>query len=112
MPHTKSAAKRQRQSEKRRKRNRQVAKAIKVKRKAVAEGLTALGGDLTATADGWIVRGGTQLPAARVRSYGDHRLAMLFALADSAGDGAEIDGAAAVDVSYPGFWATLAELTA
>lgn len=41
MPHTKSAAKRQRQSEKRRTRNRQVAKAIKVKRKAVAEGLTA-----------------------------------------------------------------------
>lgn len=41
MPHTKSAAKRQRQSEKRRKRNRLVAKAIKVKRKAVAEGLTS-----------------------------------------------------------------------
>ena len=41
MPHTKSAAKRQRQNEKRRKRNRLVAKAIKVKRKAVAEGLTA-----------------------------------------------------------------------
>jgi len=40
MPHTKSAAKRQRQNEKRRKRNRLVAKAIKVKRKAVAEGLT------------------------------------------------------------------------
>jgi small subunit ribosomal protein S20 len=41
MPHTKSAAKRQRQSEKRKKRNRLVAKAIKVKRKAVAEVLTA-----------------------------------------------------------------------
>lgn len=49
MPHTKSAAKRQRQSETRRKRNRLVAKAIKVKRKAVAEGLTA--GDAAKTAD-------------------------------------------------------------
>jgi small subunit ribosomal protein S20 len=41
MPHTKSAAKRMRQSEKRRKRNRLVAKAIKVKRRAVVEGLKA-----------------------------------------------------------------------
>jgi 3-phosphoshikimate 1-carboxyvinyltransferase len=78
----------------------------------VAEGLSALGGDLNATADGWIVRGGARLHPARVRSYGDHRLAMLFALAGSAAAGADIDGAAAVDVSYPGFWATLAELTA
>ncbi|MBV9356629.1 MAG: 3-phosphoshikimate 1-carboxyvinyltransferase [Chloroflexi bacterium] len=79
---------------------------------AVAEGLTALGGDLTPTADGWVVRGGARLHSARVSSYGDHRLAMLFALAGSVAEGVEIDGAAAVDVSYPGFWATLAELTA
>ncbi len=79
---------------------------------AVAEGLTALGGVLATTEDGWIVHGGARLHSARVSSYGDHRLAMLFALAGSVADGAEIDGAAAVDVSYPGFWTTLAELTA
>jgi 3-phosphoshikimate 1-carboxyvinyltransferase len=79
---------------------------------AVAAGLSALGGVVSATEDGWIVQGGARLHQARVSSCGDHRLAMLFALAGSAADGAEIDGAAAVDVSYPGFWATLAELTA
>jgi 3-phosphoshikimate 1-carboxyvinyltransferase len=79
---------------------------------AVAEGLGALGGVLSATREGWIVRGGARLHHARVSSYGDHRLAMLFAVAGSVADGAEVDGAAAVDVSYPGFWTTLAELTA
>jgi 3-phosphoshikimate 1-carboxyvinyltransferase len=79
---------------------------------AVAEGLSALGGDVTATADGWIVQGGARPRAARVSSHGDHRLAMLFALAGSVAEGAQVDGAAAVDVSYPGFWTTLAELTA
>jgi small subunit ribosomal protein S20 len=40
MPHTKSAEKRLRQSEKRRKQNRLVAKGIKAKRRAVAESLS------------------------------------------------------------------------
>jgi small subunit ribosomal protein S20 len=39
MPHTKSAEKRLRQAEKRRKHNRTIAKGIKAKRKAVAESL-------------------------------------------------------------------------
>lgn len=49
MPHTKSAEKRLRQSEKRRKQNRVIAKAIKVKRKAVVEGLK--GGDAAKTGE-------------------------------------------------------------
>jgi 3-phosphoshikimate 1-carboxyvinyltransferase len=89
----------------------------------VAEGLRALGGDVEATADGWRIRG-TARPAgspggaapgalvpARVHSRGDHRLAMLFALAGALGAGAEVEGADAVAVSYPGFWDTLAEVT-
>jgi 3-phosphoshikimate 1-carboxyvinyltransferase len=76
----------------------------------VANGLSALGGDVTATNDGWRIRA-SQLKAARVDSAGDHRMAMLFALAGALGDGADIVGAESVSISYPSFWADLRRLT-
>jgi len=79
---------------------------------AAAEGLRALGGDLVATADGWRITGGARLQPARVSSHGDHRIAMLLALAGALGAGAEITEADAVSVSYPGFWQTLDQVTA
>jgi 3-phosphoshikimate 1-carboxyvinyltransferase len=78
---------------------------------AVADGLRALGGNLRATADGWIIQGVPKLEAGRVDSRGDHRLAMLFALAGALGDGAVVEGAESVRVSYPGFWETLSEVS-
>ena len=42
---------------------------------------------------------------------GDHRMAMLFALAGALGDGADIEGADSVAISYPRFWADLATLS-
>jgi len=72
----------------------------------VADGLSALGGDIEATTDGWRVRPST-LRAGRVDSDGDHRMAMLFALAASLGQGADIAGADSVSISYPSFWADL-----
>jgi 3-phosphoshikimate 1-carboxyvinyltransferase len=75
---------------------------------AVAEGLTSLGGDVRATPDGWVIRGGRPLARGRANAQGDHRLAMLFALAGALGAGAEVEGAEVVVVSYPGFWADLA----
>jgi 3-phosphoshikimate 1-carboxyvinyltransferase len=72
----------------------------------VADGLSALGGDIEATSDGWRVRPST-LRAGRVDSDGDHRMAMLFALAATLGQGADIAGADSVSISYPSFWADL-----
>jgi len=72
----------------------------------VARGLSALGGDVTATSDGWRIRP-SRLRSGRVDSEGDHRMAMLFALAATIGDGAEIAGADSVAISYPSFWADL-----
>lgn len=77
----------------------------------VAEGLQALGADVSATPDGWRVRGSSSLRAARVHSHGDHRLAMLFAIAGALGEGVEIEDAEAVSVSYPAFWDHLAEVS-
>jgi 3-phosphoshikimate 1-carboxyvinyltransferase len=72
----------------------------------VADGLAALGGDITATADGWRIRRST-LQRGRADSQGDHRMAMLFALAGAVGAGAEIGGAESVAISYPSFWSDL-----
>jgi 3-phosphoshikimate 1-carboxyvinyltransferase len=76
----------------------------------VADGLSALGGDITATEDGWRIHRST-LERGRADSQGDHRMAMLFALAGTVGGGAEIGGAESVAISYPSFWADLARLT-
>jgi 3-phosphoshikimate 1-carboxyvinyltransferase len=72
----------------------------------VADGLAALGGEIVATEDGWRIHRST-LRRGRADSQGDHRMAMLFALAGTVGDGADIAGADSVAISYPSFWADL-----
>jgi 3-phosphoshikimate 1-carboxyvinyltransferase len=72
---------------------------------AVVEGLGALGADIEETEDGFIVRGdGSPLPGGVIDSHGDHRLAMLGAVAGLAStEGVEVLGMEAAAVSYPGF---------
>jgi len=72
----------------------------------VVDGLSALGGDLEATEDGFVVRGRGpgSLRGGRIASHGDHRLAMLGAVAGLASrEGVEVAGMDAAAVSYPGF---------
>jgi 3-phosphoshikimate 1-carboxyvinyltransferase len=79
------------------------------------EQLATLGVGVRAHADGLAIvgRGGRPLDGARVTSHGDHRIAMAFAVAGlAAPDGVTIADAGAADVSFPGFWATLAALGA
>ncbi|MDQ6719786.1 MAG: 3-phosphoshikimate 1-carboxyvinyltransferase [Candidatus Dormibacteraeota bacterium] len=72
---------------------------------AMAEGLAAMGADITALDDGWTVRGPSNLRGGRVRSHGDHRVAMALAVAGMLADGAtEIEDAECVAISYPGFF--------
>jgi 3-phosphoshikimate 1-carboxyvinyltransferase len=72
---------------------------------AMAEGLQAMGADITALDDGWTIRGPRFLEGARVRSHGDHRVAMALAVAGLLADGTtEIEGAECVEISYPGFF--------
>ena len=46
-----------------------------------------------------------------VDSAGDHRMAMLFALAGTLGAGTHIEQADSVSISYPSFWSDLAQLS-
>src|SRR5206468_242267 len=74
-------------------------------RTALEAGLSAMGGDITASEDGWVINGPRRLEGARVDSGGDHRIAMALAVAALIADGkTEIEGAECVDISYPEFF--------
>ena len=79
---------------------------------AVAEGLRAVGAHVTARPDGFTIRGVPARPrGGKMRSHGDHRLAMLAAVCGLASrDGVQIEGAEAVAVSFPGFFDLLDSL--
>ena len=79
---------------------------------AVTDGLRALGARIHSHPDGWAVTGvPARLRGGRVDARGDHRIAMLGAVAGLASrGGVEIDGMEAAAVSYPGFEADLASL--
>jgi 3-phosphoshikimate 1-carboxyvinyltransferase len=77
----------------------------------VSEALNALGGRVEPTEDGMVVEGTGGLRGGRMDSHGDHRIAMLGAVAGLASrEGVEVDGMDAAAVSYPGFEADLAGL--
>jgi 3-phosphoshikimate 1-carboxyvinyltransferase len=74
----------------------------------VIENLKRMGVIAEELADGLIVPGKQKFRAARFDSFGDHRIAMAFAVAALAGDGESvIEGAEAASVSFPEFWDTL-----
>jgi 3-phosphoshikimate 1-carboxyvinyltransferase len=75
--------------------------------------LNALGGDAEPTDDGFVVRGTGGLRGGAIDSGGDHRIAMLGAVAGLASrEGVEVTNMEAAAVSYPGFTADLRTLIA
>jgi 3-phosphoshikimate 1-carboxyvinyltransferase len=78
---------------------------------AMTEGLAAMGADIVALDDGWVITGPRHLEGAHVRSHRDHRVAMALAVAGLLADGTtEIQDAECVDISYPGFFDQLESL--
>jgi len=78
---------------------------------ALAAGFRAMGGEVEEFADGFHLHGRSRLTGGAPDAVGDHRLAMAFAIAGLAASGpTTVRGAEAVDVSYPGFFETLAAL--
>jgi 3-phosphoshikimate 1-carboxyvinyltransferase len=71
---------------------------------SVVAAIRAMGGEAEDSEDGFTIRGVGGLRGGQIDSHGDHRLAMLGAIAGLAsGDGVEVDGMGAASVSYPGF---------
>ena len=86
------------------------AKELRVKEtdriEAVTDGLQAFGARIHSREDGWTITGvPTRLRGGKIEACGDHRIAMLGAIAGLASrNGVEIDGAETVAVSFPGFF--------
>ena len=79
---------------------------------AVVDGLGALGAEIEGRPDGFAVAGTGGLRGGTIDARGDHRMAMLGAVAGLASrEGVEVEGFEAVSVSYPGFEADVAALT-
>lgn len=89
------------------------AKELRVKESdrihATITNLRAMGIECEEFEDGFSVRGG-ELKRARVDSFGDHRIAMSFAIAQLL-CGGEIQDSACIDVSFPQFLTYLAQIT-
>ena len=77
----------------------------------VSDALGALGGEVEPTPDGMVIEGTDGLRGGVIDSHGDHRIAMLGAVAGAASrDGVGVVDMAAAEVSYPGFEADLGSL--
>ena len=79
---------------------------------AMAAGLGALGIRVEESDDGALVHGGP-FTGGQVESFGDHRIAMSFAVAGTVADGpVTVRDVAAVETSFPGFDACLSGIGA
>lgn len=84
------------------------AKELRVKETdrlaAIATNLRAMGVPVTEKEDGLEITGGVALKGARLRSFGDHRIAMAFAIAGMFAEGDTIiEDVECVATSYPHF---------
>jgi 3-phosphoshikimate 1-carboxyvinyltransferase len=80
--------------------------------RTVVDNLRRMGVSAEELPDGFVVPGRQNLRAAALDSFGDHRIAMAFAVGALAADGESvIDGAESASVSFPEFWDTLASCT-
>ena len=78
----------------------------------VARNLKAMGAEVVEREDGLFVPGGQRLHGASLDSFGDHRIAMAFAVAALRAEGeTEIKGADAACISFPEFFEVLAAIT-
>ncbi|MGD2122388.1 MAG: 3-phosphoshikimate 1-carboxyvinyltransferase [Gemmatimonadota bacterium] len=76
--------------------------------RAVVENLRAIGVEAEELEDGMEIQGTRRPLKGRIKSYGDHRIAMAFGVLGALPENQiEIDGKAVADVSFPGFWELL-----
>jgi 3-phosphoshikimate 1-carboxyvinyltransferase len=92
------------------------AKELRVKESdritAIATNLRAMGAQVEEIEDGFKIPGGQSLRGAELQSFGDHRIAMAFAIAALRAQGETlIHGSDCAAISYPAFFSTLQELT-
>jgi len=79
--------------------------------RTVIDNLRRMGVEAVEMPDGMVIPGRQKFHAAHFDSFGDHRIAMAFAVAALRGDGESvIEGAEAASVSFPEFWEALSAI--
>lgn len=79
---------------------------------AIATNLRAMGVPVIEKEDGMEIAGGAPLTGTRIESFGDHRIAMAFAVAGLFAEGeTTIEGVECVATSYPHFYDALQAIT-
>jgi 3-phosphoshikimate 1-carboxyvinyltransferase len=77
----------------------------------VVSNLQSIGADAEELPDGFRINAGSPRLAGRVRTAGDHRIAMSFGMIGALhGNAIEVDDPECVAVSYPRFWTDLESL--
>jgi 3-phosphoshikimate 1-carboxyvinyltransferase len=80
--------------------------------RTVVDNLRRMGVAAEELPDGMAIPGRQKFHAAQFDSFGDHRIAMAFAVGALAADGESVvEGAEAASVSFPEFWDTLAGIS-
>lgn len=80
--------------------------------RSTVSNLRALGAAVEEYPDGFLIEGGSSLAGATVRSFGDHRIAMMCGILGLLAKGeTEVEGADVAEISYPDFWGILKELS-
>ena len=92
------------------------AKELRVKESdrlnAIVNNLSLMGVQIEELEDGFIIEGQQKLKGAVVDSYGDHRIAMAFAVAGLIAEGeTQIKNSECVEISMPNFFETLQEIS-
>jgi 3-phosphoshikimate 1-carboxyvinyltransferase len=78
---------------------------------ALSKNLRAMGAPVEELPDGLVINGPTKLRGAEIDSFGDHRIAMAFAIAGLlASSPTTIRGAECADISFPGFFEKLRKI--
>lgn len=78
---------------------------------SVTKNLSAMGANITATEDGFIIKGGAPLIGTKIETFHDHRIAMSFAVAALNADGeTTFDNPDCINISYPTFFDDLKKL--
>ena len=78
---------------------------------AIANNLRAMGAAVEELPDGLVITGPTQLRGVEIDSFGDHRIAMAFAIAGLLADSpTTIRAAECADISFPGFFEKVSQL--
>jgi 3-phosphoshikimate 1-carboxyvinyltransferase len=92
------------------------AKELRVKESdrisSIVTNLRKMGAEVEEQEDGMKIPGGQTLHGAEIESFGDHRIAMAFAVAALRAEGeTQIRGAECAAISYPAFFQNLEELS-